>query len=333
MRPSLRPVSFIVPVHNDAARLERCLRSIASNASPTFVIEVLVIDNGSTDGSAAVAKRHGARVLVIHDGKVARLRNIGAREASGDILAFIDADNEISSQWVRAAIETLASSTIGAVGAHYHAPPDGTWVQHAYGLLRGRPNGVHDVEWLGSGNLAVRRSLFDEVGGFDASLEACEDVDLCHRIRATGHRVVSDARLTSIHYGDPATLRELFRGERWRGRDNLRVSFRSPLAWHLLPSAIIPVFDTMMLAAVVIGTIGMVAGLPGALMVTAVGLLGISGGSLMKVARAARREPLLKGRRLSEAFVVALVYDIARALAVVCHARHPVARPALTREL
>ena len=64
---------------------------------------------------------------------------------------------------------------------------------------------------------------------------------------ASGLRVVSDARMESVHHGDPSTLTELFIGELWRGRDNLRVSFRKPLSVAALPSALIPVVDIVML--------------------------------------------------------------------------------------
>src|SRR6185369_11672084 len=113
--------------------------------------------NASTDDSAAVAKRSGAEVLAVDAGRVAELRNRGARHATGDILAFVDADNEIAGGWLYAALECLRMPNVGAVGAMYQAPPDGTWVQRTYGHLRGGPRD-RDADWLGSGNLAVSRS-------------------------------------------------------------------------------------------------------------------------------------------------------------------------------
>ena len=164
------------------------------------------------------------------------LRNFGAATASGDVLAFVDADHEIADTWVAAVRRVLAEPDVAATGAMCSPPHEGTWVQRAYGLLRGLPKGTHDVEWLGSGNLAVRRSAFESVGGFDTSLTTCEDVDLCRRIRTAGHRIVSSSELRNVHYGDPATLWDLFKGELWRGQDNLRVTLRGPLTWRGLPS-------------------------------------------------------------------------------------------------
>jgi glycosyltransferase involved in cell wall biosynthesis len=194
--------SFVIPVLNDARRLATCLQSIRRNLSADGSVEIVVVDNGSIDGSPDVARRFGASVVVA-EGRVSELRNIGAARATGDVLAFVDADHEIGAGWLVAAREVLGKPRVGAVGATYRPPLHGTWVQQAYGQLRGHAAGQHEVDWLGSGNLAVWRHAFEQVGGFDISLEACEDVDLCQRIRAAGHRLVSDARLDTIHHGDP----------------------------------------------------------------------------------------------------------------------------------
>src|SRR5262245_66245884 len=176
-------VSFIVPVRNDAARLETCLRSMTSNSQTPDHLQHIVVDNGSTDHSPAVALLFGAEVLPIEQARVATLRNQGARHARADVLAFIDADNEIAAGWVYAALECLRLPRAAVVGALYQPPVDGTWVQRTYGHLRGIPAGQHDADWLGSGNLAIWRSAFEAVGGLDNRLETCEDVDLCTTIR------------------------------------------------------------------------------------------------------------------------------------------------------
>jgi GT2 family glycosyltransferase len=313
--------SFIVPVRNDAARLARCLRSIRANRGAVN-IEIVVVDNGSTDGSTQVARRFGASVRVIPNGRVSGLRNQGARHAAGDVLAFVDADHEIGAGWVAAAFETLQADAVGAVGALCHSPADGTWVQQAYGRLRGRPRGQHDVEWLGSGNLAVWRRTFDAVDGFDTSLETCEDVDLCQRIRASGLRIVSDARLDNVHHGDPKTLQDLFRSELWRGRDNMRVSFRGPIAWTSLPSAVLPMIDLMLLGIAPLGLVAMAAGWKPGLALSAAALAMFLGASAIKTIRALLRERRIGWADIWQTLAVVCVYDLARALALVARAPH-----------
>jgi glycosyltransferase involved in cell wall biosynthesis len=312
-------ISFIIPVRNDAAQLERCLRSIRSSAYPPDRLQILVIDNGSTDGSQSVADRLGASVVAMPNGRVAQLRNRGAQLATGDVLAFIDADNEITTGWIEGAAETLQDPNVGATGALYSAPDAGTWVQRTYGVLRGQPAGRHDVEWLGSGNLAVLRSSFEAVGGFDSSLETCEDVDLCNRLRAAGFRIVSDERLKNIHHGDPRTLRELFKGELWRGRDNLRVSLRGPFSWRAIPSVLVPVFGVLMIAVGVVGAFAAIAGRPEGLMIALAAFLAIPTLACLKVVL---KTNVMRVNSFVGTLAVACVYDVARALALVMRMSH-----------
>lgn len=323
MKPS---VSFVVPVRNDAGRLEISLRSIAANGRRSGDIEIIVVDNGSTDGSVAVAQRFGATVLRLENVRVAALRNEGAQHARADVLAFIDADNEIAAGWVHAALECLRLPSAAVVGALYQSPVDGTWVQRTYGHLRGVPAGQHDTDWLGSGNLAVSRAAFEAVGGFDTTLETCEDVDFCHRTRARGWRIISDARLKSIHHGDPRTLWEVFSSERWRGRDNLRVSFRRPIQWSALPSAVLPVLQGLALGVGIAGIAAAFVTRPVGLLLFAAALVCFGGATCLRVMYAAWRAPRRAVGMLA-VFIVAAVFDVARALALVSPAPHRGVRP------
>lgn len=318
-----RAVSFIVPVRNDADRLRVCLRSMLANDQSEARLEIIVVDNGSVDHSAEVARLAWARVIQIdEDSGVAHLRNAGAAQATGDILAFVDADHEIASTWVTAAIQALNADDVAAAGALCHAPLDGTWVQRAYGAMRGIPCGVHDVEWLGSGNMAVRRTVFEAVGGFDTSLTTCEDVDLCNRVRATGARIVSDARMKNIHYGDPATLWEVFKGEVWRGQDNLRVSLRGQLTWRGLPSVLIPVVDVVMLATALVGILSAAAGWAAGLVAALAAVLVLTAGAGLRVVRGMARNRRFGAVGLLQTLAVAVVYDVARAVALLMRAPH-----------
>ena len=312
-------ISFIIPVRNDARRLGRCLDRIGASTYPRERMEVIVVDNGSSDGSDEVARQAGASVLTVQGVHVSELRNRGARIARGDVMAFVDADHEIDAAWAESAVETLSGRAVGAVGAPYHAPRDGTWVQQVYDTLRTRVPGRRDTSWLGSGNLAVRADAFRRVRGFDPALETCEDVDLCLRLRAAGYRVMSDDRLHSVHLGDPPTLGALFRGELWRGRDNLRISLRGPFSWQGLPSIAIPIID---LGGLALGLAGLLAGSVGGLALTAASLLAIGGFASLRAARMLASRRSLNAVAAIQTFIVACVYDVARAVALVWPASH-----------
>ena len=214
-----------------------------------ILIEVVVIDNGSRDASAAVAAQAGALVLSRPGDCVASLRNDGVTAATGDIVAFVDADHLLGPDWVESAARLFQDDTVAGTGALCLAPASGTWVQAAFDRLRSRVSGVRDVEWLGAGNLAFRRRVFQEVGGFDTPSRRARASISATACARPGYRLVSDDRLRNVHMGDPETLRALFFSELWRGRDNIRVTFRGPLTVRALPSVVIPVFNLGCLAA------------------------------------------------------------------------------------
>jgi GT2 family glycosyltransferase len=319
----VRPlVSFVIPVRNDVLRLQRCLSSITRNNYPRESIEIIVVDNESTDGSAMAARSYNAIVLKSPGESVAAHRNRGARAALGSIIAFADSDHEIDQNWIECAVRILSEPGVAATGSPYLTQPCPNWVQQQYDGMRARPLAREDVSWLGSGNFAVTRTAFEKVGGFNESLTACEDVDFCNRLRLAGLRVVADPELRSIHFGDPKTLKALFFGELWRGRDNLRVTFAGPRTFRHLRSAIVPIADLACLAA---GLVALVTGHP---LIASMFWLAALAPAAIKAAVILRRQ-LRKGFvPAAQAFAVAVVFDLARALALLARGSHRARRTA-----
>lgn len=323
-------LSFIIPVRNDAARLARCLSSIHS-AAGDIPAEVIVADNGSTDGSREAAERAGALVLLYPNVRVSEIRNAAAEKAHGEYLAFIDADHELAEGWASAAIGVLdAQASVGAVGAPYRSPANGTWVQRTYDRLRRHRPGRRQVDWLPSGNFVVRRSWFVRLGGFDTTLETCEDVDFCQRLSVAGAEIHADDRMASVHFGDPQTLRALFLGELWRGRDNLRVSLRATPSWRSIPGIALPIVNLLAMASVLLGALAaavwggtgwrmLFAGLAALAVTTTARALALVSGPEGRT-----RGPAAAGQALA----VAGVYDLARALALVARTGHDLRRRA-----
>jgi GT2 family glycosyltransferase len=323
-------LSIVIPARNAAADLERCLRAInRSAAAAETAVDVVVANNGSLDNTAEVARRQDARVLDVPDAAVSAVRNQAAKAIRTPIVAFVDADQEVSAGWVEAAVMGLAEANVDAVGADYRSPPSPTWVQRAYDALRRRPARRCETSWLPSGNLVIRRDAFLSVGGFDESLETCEDVDLCRRLHAAGRRVVAEPDLVSVHHGDPRTLGALFRGEMWRGRDNLRVTLRSPRDIRSVLSALQPLTTVLVAIAALAASLAA----PG----FALTLLAGFGAFLIlaSIPRAIQMWTRVKPRSpaaLIECAVVALTFDTARALALVVRASHAVRHHAVLSE-
>jgi GT2 family glycosyltransferase len=312
------PIAFVVPVRNDAPRLAHCLDAIGGQHRDACIV---VVDHGSTDGSDAVALDHRAEVLRMPAAiNVAALRNFGGRSVDARYLAFIDADNTIGPGWLSAFTEAVKTGTPGALGSPYSPPPAPTWVQAWYDGLRDHATQTRPAEWLGAGNLVVRRDAFEAVGGFDESLETCEDVDLCFKLRRAGYTILNVPGMRSIHHGDPPTLGRLFRSELWRGRDNIRVSLRQrPMSFRNALSVVMPIAQLgLVLGAVTGALLGSTSGWR----VAAVCLLGVA---LMVAARAAlvyRRAGAAAPGGVPAAVAIAATYEAARAAALVMRAGH-----------
>jgi len=315
---SERPlVTVVIPVRNASAHLRTCLDSIGRSAFPREAMEIIVCDNESTDDSAAVASAFGARVTTCTGRGVAAVRNAGARLARGEVLAFIDADHTIAADWIGRAAAIIAEyPLIAAAGAPCVAPDNGTWVQRVIDGNRVRPRGMEYVDWLGAGALVVRRSAFLGAGGFDETLEACEDVALCKSLRATGAALAADEQLTTVHYGDPATLAALFFGELWRGRDNVRVSFRRPFALRELKGLVLSAAMLLSVGTAVVLTLSApwIGWYPGLAMWALA--------SLVPVPRTCRMLRCLPATWIVKAYVASAVYELARALALVLKLPH-----------
>lgn len=206
-------VSVIIPARNEARLLPGTLDALSKQTLPADQFEVLVVDNGSTDATPEVARERGARVLEVPGVSVGALRNVGAREAQGDILAFLDADCIAHSTWLQNIVEAISTEP-SVTGCECAIAEDDTWIAKAWFCLR--PSARRRARCIGSANLALPRNVFEEIGGFDEELRTGEDCELC--ARAAAHLpVYADPSLVVVHLGTPKTLAQFLRREIWHG--------------------------------------------------------------------------------------------------------------------
>jgi len=193
---TLPTVSIVIPVLDRAMELARCLQSIALVDYPREKIEVIVVDDGSHDDSAQVARSHGA--LVVSSGGTRRgpaaARNAGAGQASGELLAFIDSDCSASPGWLVELVHLFRDDRIAAVGGMVEGMCSASGVDRYEAVMSSLSlgsrerfgGGGDDTFYLPSCNLLVRRALFYSVEGFEESMQVGEDVDLTWRLRDAG---------------------------------------------------------------------------------------------------------------------------------------------------
>lgn len=244
--------SIIIPAKNEEAHIGCCLNSLARVEWDQNQYEVIVVDNGSSDSTAAIAKGKGARLFIKPELTISALRNYGVSQSKGDILVFLDADCTVSGDWLRNAARYISCDEVICFGSPPAIPEDATWVQTAWFQVRRRSEQCTEVDWLESMNMFVRRESFLAVGGFNEELVTCEDYDLSLRLKSLG-KLVADERIVAVHHGEAATVGHFFRKEYWRGTSNLRGIFHHGISLKELPSVLFP------LVYVILGIVASIA--------------------------------------------------------------------------
>jgi len=216
-------VSLIVPVLNAGRYIEQCLDAIVNLDYPKGQLEIIVVDNGSVDSTVQLVKKFPVQVLVKENCTVSALRNFGAKNAKGEILAFVDADCIVPKYWLKEAVELLQQEKVGAAGSWYDLPPNPSFIAKTWDVHMGNRRGkIGDIDWLPSGSLVMHRQVFEVINGFNESLITDEDVNICERIRKAGYTVFAHPKLSVIHLGNPRGINDFFLKEIWRGKGVLQ---------------------------------------------------------------------------------------------------------------
>lgn len=206
-------LSIIVPVYNGGKDFRRCLASIQKCLR--LGDEFIVVSDGDTDGSGEVAKAFGAKVIRLpSSGGPARARNTGAKIAQGDILFFVDADVTLQPNTVRLVKQQFqASPNLAAlIGSYDDAPGAPNFLSQYKNLFHHYTHQISSEAastfWGACG--AIRRSVFQELGGFDESYRkpCVEDIELGYRIKQAGYsiRLCKDIHVKHLKQWRPISL-------------------------------------------------------------------------------------------------------------------------------
>jgi GT2 family glycosyltransferase/glycosyltransferase involved in cell wall biosynthesis/tetratricopeptide (TPR) repeat protein len=210
-------VSIIIPTFNKLELTQQCLRALQAN-TPAPRHEIIVVDNGSTDGTVEFLRVEEAAgrlraVLNPQNGGFARACNQGVKVARTGLLLFLNNDTQVTPGWLEALAETLRRPQTGIAGAkllyangriqhagigfignvpdhpHRHAPADAPEV-----------NQFRELDMVTGACLMIRTELFWQLAGFDeAYRNGVEDIDLCLRVRAAGWKVVYQPKAVAFH--------------------------------------------------------------------------------------------------------------------------------------
>lgn len=237
----LPTVDIVIPAKNEADHIILCLNSIRKLDYDHNKVTIYVIDNDSNDNTSNLAMACGATVVQKSGGTIASVRNFGATHGKGEIIAFLDADTVVESNWLAEGVRILKDDLVSAVGFVLAEPSlKHTWVEKMWFLLSTtyKHRGTHEVKWLSSFNFIVKRSFFLQVRGFDPDLRTCEDADIGYRLSKVSKCILSD-KSSVKHLGSVKTLRQFIMKEFWRGKDNF-TSFMSTGSIYSLQSTFAP---------------------------------------------------------------------------------------------
>ena len=211
--------TVVVPAFNAKDTIRRCLNSVQAAIEAWGEAQLIIVDNGSTDGTYdLLLEQYASRAQILRDptATVGALRNLGARSGAGNLLSFVDADCLVPRDYYYRAWEALQRSGAAATGSGYALPEAPHWIELVwYGLHRRRTDG--DVHYLNAGNLVVTREAFEVAGGFNESLITGEDAEFGQRFVHKGYRIYEDRNVVAVHLGNPQSLRAFCRQQWWHG--------------------------------------------------------------------------------------------------------------------
>ena len=198
-------VSVVVCAYDAADTIADCLSSLEALTYPD--VEIIVVNDGSRDATGEIARGYpSVRLIEIPNGGLATARNVGLAAATGDIVAYTDADVRVDRDWLTYLVQPFLTSDVAGVGGPNVVPADDPWVAQCVARAPGAPTHVmlddRIAEHVPGCNMAFRKDALLAVDGFNpVYLRAGDDVDICWRLQARGLKIgFSPAALVWHHH-------------------------------------------------------------------------------------------------------------------------------------
>lgn len=216
--------SIIIPAYNAEKTLSACLESLADQSVAKEDYEIIVVDDGSTDGTAKIAKKFDVKYIFQTNQGPAAARNKGAGAAAAQIILFTDADCVPDHNWIREMVSPFGDREIVGVKGAYKTRQTKLAARFAqaefedrYDLLQKSPS----IDMIDTYSAAYKKDIFLSIGGFDESFPVAnnEDTDLSYRLSASGHKLVFNPVAFVYHTHPDSFLKYLklkFRRGYWR---------------------------------------------------------------------------------------------------------------------
>jgi glycosyltransferase involved in cell wall biosynthesis len=260
-------VSVVIPAYNAESTIGQAVAQSLAQAREPLKVEVIVVDDGSNDGTAKVAESAGATVISQENAGPAAARNRGWESAAGQVICFTDSDCVPMAGWLENLLAGFTDEQVGAVAGSYEIANTNSWLAHwvHQEIMERHKRMPPFVGAFGSYNVAIPRYVLQATGGFDPRYRRAsgEDNDLSYRIIKKDWRIAFRPQAKVSHYHPERVwkyLKEQYRHGFWRAKlyqehpDMLRGDDYTRLRDRLEPIFVLGIFTFALLA--VFGIIG-----------------------------------------------------------------------------
>jgi glycosyltransferase involved in cell wall biosynthesis len=220
-------LSVIIPCKNEEKYISLAIDSLLRQKCAALDMEIVVVDNGSTDKTISILDSYGQRIIYhVRPGlTISGLRNFGVENSTREWIAFVDADVELDRHWgetvvgfIDAAKEKGIDTKRIITGSTYLVPENPTWVESVWYeqlILRD----IAETKYINAGNMILHREMMRRLGGFDTTYETGEEEKLCEDARLKHSAIIlKNAEIKAFHHGYPKNIRAFFQRMRWHGK-------------------------------------------------------------------------------------------------------------------
>jgi len=243
-------LSFIVPAYNEEQEIINLIKSVRSTIID-INYEIIVVDNGSVDGTSDNADACGAKVVSIPKSTISTARNTGVEKAGAEVVAFLDADVRVTRKWglkILSKLENIRKELL-FTGSRYVIPKNPSWIERSWF----EPLSKRNASYINGGNMVISKKTFQYAGGFNEDLETGEDYEFSSRAIKKGVSIDIDSDLEAIHDGYPKTILGFCRREVWHGKGDFQTVSNILHSKVSILAIVFAVLNILAVAAFVLG--------------------------------------------------------------------------------
>jgi cellulose synthase/poly-beta-1,6-N-acetylglucosamine synthase-like glycosyltransferase len=219
-------VSIILATLNSELTLDGCLKAIFELNYPKDLLEVIVVDGCSTDRTLEIAEKYPVKVISAPLNAPAAY-NYALKIVSNDVLGFIDADAKVEKEWLNKLVAYLDDSQVAGVSGGIETwNKENVWARSiGYDLENRYARLKKSVVRVATMNLLMKKSVIEEVGGFDEHLPSQYDTDLGFRITSRGYKILFEPNAKCYHF-NRSTVKAYFRQQLQYGKNTVKLYFK-----------------------------------------------------------------------------------------------------------